>query len=102
MWEGKRIPVTTSLGVAHSQIGPPLTKAELLLEAADIALYAAKRSGRNRVEVATAPRVAPTSPPLPPVDKPPGSRKRTWDKPTAPAEVAQDTWQQMLKKSKKD
>jgi two-component system cell cycle response regulator len=45
------IPLTVSVGVASA----PSTKAspEILLRAADTALYDAKRNGRNRVEIAT-------------------------------------------------
>jgi diguanylate cyclase (GGDEF)-like protein len=90
-WEGARIPVTMSLGVAHTLSGPMFTKAELLVAAADMALYAAKHAGRNRVEVANAGRYG--SPPD--HDKP---RQRAWEKPTAPANIVQGVWQQQPKK----
>jgi diguanylate cyclase (GGDEF)-like protein len=45
------VSVTLSAGVATSGI---VQDAETLVGAADAALYRAKRSGRNRVEVATA------------------------------------------------
>jgi two-component system cell cycle response regulator len=50
--ENQPIPLTVSVGVAgaSSAVGSP----ELLLHAADAALYDAKRNGRNRVEVARA------------------------------------------------
>jgi len=38
-------PITVSIGVADIELGPAST----LLQRADVALYAAKRSGRNRV-----------------------------------------------------
>jgi diguanylate cyclase (GGDEF)-like protein len=38
-------PITVSIGVADLSLGPPST----LLQRADVALYAAKRSGRNRI-----------------------------------------------------
>lgn len=44
------VPVTVSIGVATSGAHPPRTDA--LVHAADIALYRAKRGGRNRVVVA--------------------------------------------------
>jgi diguanylate cyclase (GGDEF)-like protein len=44
------IETTVSIGVAG---GPPGTELEILLAAADTALYQAKRAGRNRIETAT-------------------------------------------------
>jgi diguanylate cyclase (GGDEF)-like protein len=91
-WEGARIPVTMSLGVAHTLSGPTFTKAELLVAAADMALYSAKHAGRNRVDVANAGRYG--SPPD--HDKP---RQRLWEKPTSPSTaVLQGVWQQQPKK----
>jgi diguanylate cyclase (GGDEF)-like protein len=49
MYEGKRIPVTTSMGVAELHAG--IESAQTLLRNADKALYAAKQNGRNRVEI---------------------------------------------------
>ena len=48
--EGKKLDVTVSLGVADLTMLPQ-PSAKALVEAADSALYAAKRSGRNRVEI---------------------------------------------------
>ena len=45
---GERIPVTASIGVASWNVGEPL---ESLVTRADQAMYASKRSGRNRVTV---------------------------------------------------
>lgn len=45
---GQRIAVTASFGVAH--LGYPSGSLEQLLQAADHALYRAKRTGRNRVQ----------------------------------------------------
>jgi diguanylate cyclase (GGDEF)-like protein len=47
-YEGKRIPVTISLGIATLP-DPAITDASELIRAADEALYASKKSGRNRV-----------------------------------------------------
>jgi diguanylate cyclase (GGDEF)-like protein len=102
MSESTRVPVTMSLGVAHSQNAPDIKTADMLVEAADVALYAAKRGGRNRVEVAYPGRYnavanAPTAvTPSPPPKEP---RRRPPDPPTAPAGSA---WQHVLKQSKKD
>lgn len=53
IYNGKRVPVTTSLGVAELTTG--IESAATLMKHADTALYAAKNSGRNRVVVADAP-----------------------------------------------
>lgn len=53
---GTRVPVTCSIGVA--QLAPDRTVHEAIL-AADRALYAAKEGGRNRVEMASWPDIAP-------------------------------------------
>ncbi len=49
-YEGKRIPVTTSLGV--SELKPEMEVAADLIKSADKALYESKQGGRNRVTVA--------------------------------------------------
>ncbi len=51
IYEGKRLPVTTSLGVAELRTG--IESTQTLLKAADQALYQAKSTGRNKVVVAT-------------------------------------------------
>jgi diguanylate cyclase (GGDEF)-like protein len=58
--DGEILKVTISIGVAsRSDVrGDGLTRARPLLSAADAALYAAKRAGRNRVESATRQREA--------------------------------------------
>lgn len=47
----KQIPVTASIGVASWEPGSPLKQLSHLLKAADLALYHAKHTGRNRVKV---------------------------------------------------
>jgi diguanylate cyclase (GGDEF)-like protein len=47
IYEGKRLPVTTSMGVA--ELRSDVESAQTLLKNADKALYTAKQSGRNRV-----------------------------------------------------
>jgi diguanylate cyclase (GGDEF)-like protein len=48
--EGKSIPLTVSIGLATCQ--PTDRSFNDLLRRADQALYAAKKNGRNRVEIA--------------------------------------------------
>lgn len=50
-YEGKRMAVTTSLGVA--ELSSEIESAQTLLKAADKALYTAKQTGRNRVVTAS-------------------------------------------------
>jgi diguanylate cyclase (GGDEF)-like protein len=45
--DGKRIPVTISIGVSVAR--PEMSRFDVLLKQADMALYEAKRSGRDRV-----------------------------------------------------
>ncbi|MGK5083367.1 GGDEF domain-containing protein [Bdellovibrionota bacterium FG-1] len=51
IYEGKRLSITTSMGVAELSSG--VESAQTLLKAADKALYAAKQGGRNRVMAAS-------------------------------------------------
>jgi diguanylate cyclase (GGDEF)-like protein len=48
-WEGKPIPVTVSIGMFAGYVGPN-DRWDMLVDAADQAMYQAKQSGRNRVE----------------------------------------------------
>jgi diguanylate cyclase (GGDEF)-like protein len=52
LFEGKSISITASFGVAALQAGEP---GERILNRADVAMYEAKRRGRNRVELAGVP-----------------------------------------------
>ncbi|MBI3567116.1 MAG: GGDEF domain-containing protein [Gemmatimonadetes bacterium] len=51
-WKGKALRVTASFGVSSYAAGGTDAQKRLLFERADAALYAAKRNGRNRIEVA--------------------------------------------------
>jgi diguanylate cyclase (GGDEF)-like protein len=100
--ESTRVPVTMSLGVAHTQNAPEINAADMLLEAADVALYTAKRGGRNRVEVAYPGRLSNTSNSptgVTPSPAPKDPRRRT-EQPTSPATGS--AWQHVLKQTKKD
>ncbi len=57
--------VTASVGVATFEPGCPLREAAHLLKAADLAVYAAKRAGRNCVRVFTLPTAAGPITPVP-------------------------------------
>ena len=57
--DGRRLEVTVSIGVAEA--APGVSQTQALMEAADQALYAAKRAGRNRVCVATPAESTPAS-----------------------------------------
>jgi diguanylate cyclase (GGDEF)-like protein len=48
-YEGEKIPITVSLGVADISEDPAAANSEKLIAAADDALYEAKQGGRNRV-----------------------------------------------------
>jgi two-component system, cell cycle response regulator len=113
--ESVRVPVTMSLGVAHTQLAPDITSPDMLIEAADVALYAAKRGGRNRVEVAYPGRynnavTGPTEnlPSVPPKEaaikeKEKDPRRGTAKQPVlTPPQPQASAWQQMVKQSKKD
>ena len=84
-WENANLRVTASVGLAHNQAGS-FGKAEALVAAADVALYAAKHAGRNRVEVAASPgRYSSGQAEI--LERP---RKRVWEQVTAPKDDAQD------------
>jgi diguanylate cyclase (GGDEF)-like protein len=103
VWEGERIPVTVSIGLAHNHAGAAVSRAERLVAAADQALYAAKRAGRNRVEIAASPGrySAANADSVPPKATPPatanaskqpstGPKRRVWDQATAPSDQRSD------------
>src|SRR5262249_19046109 len=89
-------PITISIGFAHNHAGAAVSKAERLVAAADQALYAAKRLGRNRAELATSPgRYSAGTPDEEQVlhvhqmnaQEPPSKlRRRFWEQTTAPAD----------------
>ena len=53
MAEGTQVVISASIGVATFEPGGPLKSPPHLIKAADLALYAAKSSGRNCVRVFT-------------------------------------------------
>ncbi|HEY1685103.1 MAG TPA: GGDEF domain-containing protein [Tepidisphaeraceae bacterium] len=55
----KTLPVTASIGVATFEPGCPLKEPQHLIKAADLSLYAAKKSGRNCVRVFSPPAAKP-------------------------------------------
>jgi diguanylate cyclase (GGDEF)-like protein len=55
VWEGETIPVTLSIGLAHNHSGAAAADPQRMVAAADKALYAAKRAGRNRSQLAASP-----------------------------------------------
>jgi diguanylate cyclase (GGDEF)-like protein len=59
VYEDARLQVTCSIGVATLQ--PGIDSAAALLRAADMAGYASKRNGRNRVTMAEPPTIGPAS-----------------------------------------
>jgi diguanylate cyclase (GGDEF)-like protein len=79
VWEGRRVSVTISVGVAHNQVVPAITRGEELTAAADAALYRAKSAGRNRV-VSTATHDLNST--IHAASK--GRRRRYWEQSTRP------------------
>jgi two-component system, cell cycle response regulator len=76
-WEGTRIAVTASIGLAHNHTGAAVTDPQRLVADADKALYAAKASGRNRVQSAQSPgRYQVTRGEEPPANPPPPPRRQ--------------------------
>jgi diguanylate cyclase (GGDEF)-like protein len=55
------IPVTASIGVAVYEPGGPIRTPAMLIKAADLAVYNAKRSGRNCVRVLALQQPAPST-----------------------------------------
>ena len=55
---GFTLPITASFGVAVYEPPGPLSTPALLMKGADLAVYAAKQAGRNRVKVFTLPKAA--------------------------------------------
>jgi two-component system, cell cycle response regulator len=94
VWEGEHIKVTVSIGLAHSQAGEVVASADRLVAAADGALYAAKRAGRNRVEAAFAPpQPAPSQASLK-AETAPKRKARDWEQATDPSDEA---WKRMIR-----
>jgi diguanylate cyclase (GGDEF)-like protein len=60
--DGKTLSVTASLGVAAFEPGGVLAQPAHLIKAADLALYTAKKSGRNCVKVFSPPTKAQVKP----------------------------------------
>jgi diguanylate cyclase (GGDEF)-like protein len=95
VWEGTHIPVTISIGLSHNHYGEVANSADRLVAAADSALYAAKRGGRNRVEAATSADPMPAPPAIP--DRPelaPRRRRRDWEQATSPVD---EEWKRMMR-----
>jgi len=87
-WEGEEISVTLSIGFAHNHSGAATADPQRMVMAADTALYAAKRAGRNRVELALSPgRYSVVRSERPSAQTPsPFAPPRNWDKGTAPVD----------------
>jgi diguanylate cyclase (GGDEF)-like protein len=87
-WEGEMIAVTLSIGFAHNHSGAATADPQRMVMAADTALYAAKRAGRNRVELALSPgRYSVVRSDRPGArSSAPGASPRNWDKSTAPTD----------------
>jgi diguanylate cyclase (GGDEF)-like protein len=49
--DSSKVHITVSIGIAHAP-DPHITTGEQLIDASDLAMYAAKETGRNRIEVA--------------------------------------------------
>ena len=90
-WQGARVPVTISLGIAHNRASGPFADAAGMVAAADAALYEAKRAGRNRSQLAGSPgryRGVETELAVAPASIKAERRERTWERSTAPTAPA--------------
>jgi two-component system cell cycle response regulator len=88
-WEGEQLRVTISVGLAHNHAGPAASDPQRLVAAADKALYAAKKAGRNRVELAYSPgRYSVVQSTPPDAVTPAAKTRRTWDQSTRPLDEA--------------
>lgn len=89
VWEGTHIPVTISIGLSHNQCGEVANSADRLVAAADGALYAAKRAGRNRVESASPDDQTPAPLAIPDkLEVVPRRKRRDWEQATDPSDEA--------------
>jgi diguanylate cyclase (GGDEF)-like protein len=63
-WQGLKLSMTVSIGVATYEPESPLKQAAHLLKAADLAVYAAKHAGRNCVKVFSLPGTSAAAKPV--------------------------------------
>jgi two-component system, cell cycle response regulator len=95
VWEGTHIPVTISVGLSHNQCGEVADSPDRLVAAADGALYAAKRAGRNRVEAAPCGDQTPAPTTTPDRAELTVRRKlRDWEQATDPSDEA---WKRLMR-----
>jgi len=99
-WQGERVAVTASIGLAHNHAGAAAADPQRLVAAADRALYAAKAAGRNRVQLAQSPgRYAVAHHGGPPSHLTPASQRSSWDATTAPVGDPRSTSQRLHRRN---